>query len=414
LERPIWLFAGGLTKEGNVMDVPTEHRQSGATRRNVLKGAAATGAALAASSIPGAAKAADNVIRGYGVNTGALKDWGLFANSTGLVMDYTETNTDPGVFIRDVVAREIGEDYDFFVFDGGMEDVLGPQGIFLEVDQSHPELTLWDRTSKDFKYAGITQDDEGRQWGFPMVNNADSFGFWPEDLDIADPLAPTTWEFVFESEKTRGRVAVDKEWAVTMVHAGWWLNTSGQASIPDPTNMTGEEAKLVADYLIGRKKAGQFRTFYGGFDEQVELLGNKEVIAITCWEPAIIEVNLQHDKEVVFYAYAEYHFKWGHVFFIPSQAANRANLADIYRTANYFLGGEYTAYQAVERGYVGPNSDLAIEYAKANNWPEEKISIITKAGSKVNRKYAIEPFWGDYVPPNGSLMEEEFQRVLNA
>jgi putative spermidine/putrescine transport system substrate-binding protein len=396
------------------MDKPTKHRWSSVTRRDVLKGAAATGAALAATSIPGATTAAGNVVRGYGVNTGALKDWGLFNDSTGLVMDYTETNTDPGVFIRDVVAREIGEDYDFFVFDGGMEDVLGPGGVFLEVDQSHPELTLWERTSADFKFAGITQDDEGRQWGFPMVNNADAFGFWQDELDIADPLATVSWEFIFESDKTRGRVAVDKEWSVTLVHAGWWLNTSGQASIPDPTNMTGEEAKLVADYLIGRKKAGQFRTFYGGFDEQVELLGNKEVIAITCWEPAIIEVNLQHDKEVVFYAYAEYHFKWGHVFFIPSQAANRANLADIYRTANYFLGGEYTAYQAVERGYVGPNSDLAIEYAKANNWPEEKISIITKAGSKVNRKYAIEPFWGDYVPPNGSLMEEEFQRVLNA
>ena len=108
----------------------TDNPRSAVTRRDVLKGAAATGAALAATGISSAVPAADNVIRGYGVNTGALKDWGLFTNSTGLVMEYTETNTDPGIFIRDVVANDIGEDYDFFVFDGGMEDVLGPQGVF--------------------------------------------------------------------------------------------------------------------------------------------------------------------------------------------------------------------------------------------------------------------------------------------
>ena len=56
----------------------------------------------------------------------------------------------------------------------------------------------------------------------------------------------------------------------------------------------------------------------------MELFGNKEVAAITCWEPAVIEINLQHGKEVVYYAFAEYHYKWGHVFFIPSQGSRSA------------------------------------------------------------------------------------------
>ena len=76
------------------------------------------------------------------------------------------------------------------------------------------------------------------------------------------------------------------------------------------------------------------------------------------------------------------------------RAADRPNLADIYKTANYFLGGEYCAYQAIERGYVGPNSDLAIAYATEHAWPQEHIDIISKAGTKVNRKYAIPPFLG--------------------
>jgi spermidine/putrescine-binding protein len=387
------------------------------TRRNVLKGAGAAGLVLAAGTIPGArerARAAESAtIRGYGVVTAELKDWSILTKSTGLTMEFTPTNTDVGVFMRDIIATGIGEEQDFFVFDGGLQQILGPQGYLLVIDTKHPELTLWDRTPDEFKATEAMQDLNGVQYGIPMVFNADSFGFWPEECGVADPPPQVTWELVYESEKTKGRVALDKEWGVTMPEAASWLNVSGRAQIKDVTNLTAEEARQVSDFLIERKRAGQFRTFYASFDEQVELLGNKEVYAMPCWEPAVLETNLQHGKEVTYYAYAEYHFKWGHAMYLPVEAQDRGNLDNIYKTANWFLGGEYAAYQVLERGYVGPNSDLAVEYAKGHDWPEEQIQTIMKNGDKINKKYKL-PFWGNYAAPNKDVMEEEMERVMNA
>ena len=56
--------------------------------------------------------------------------------------------------------------------------------------------------------------------------------------------------------------------------------------------MTRDEAKVVVDYLIERKKAGQFRTLHSAFEEQVQLLTNKEVVIINCWEPATREAQI--------------------------------------------------------------------------------------------------------------------------
>jgi putative spermidine/putrescine transport system substrate-binding protein len=94
--------------------------------------------------------------------------------------------------------------------------------------------------------------------------------------------------------------------------------------------MTGAEAKQVADFLIDRKRAGQFRTLHTAFEEQIQLLVNKEVDVINCWEPATREANLQLGPGTVVYAYTEEgYFKWGHGAYVASQALQRDNLDDI-------------------------------------------------------------------------------------
>ena len=129
-------------------------------------------------------------------------------------------------------------------------------------------------------------------------------------------------------------------------------------------DLTKEEAKTVVDFLIERKKAGQFRTLHSAFEEQVQLLTNKEVDVINCWEPAVREANLKLGAGTTKYAYTvEGYFKWGHGAYIASQAKDRGNLDNIYKVLNYFLGGEYRALQARDRGYAGPNMDLGVEYA---------------------------------------------------
>ena len=105
----------------------------GRSRRSFLKGSAALGAAaIAAPAIlktsPRQARAEDNVIRIIGPNVIALDDWTAFTEETGLTVEWKGIASDPGVFLKEAIADEAGEDFDMFCFDGGVEDRLAPEG----------------------------------------------------------------------------------------------------------------------------------------------------------------------------------------------------------------------------------------------------------------------------------------------
>ena len=51
--------------------------------------------------------------------------------------------------------------------------------------------------------------------------------------------------------------------------------------------MTTEEFKTVVDFLIDQKKKGQFRVIWSSFQQAVNLIINKEVYVIDCWEPMV-------------------------------------------------------------------------------------------------------------------------------
>ena len=71
------------------------------TRRDAVKGAAATVVVAAAASFdPGAqqALAAGAVVTGYGVTTSQLKDWDIMKATNGIEMQWTGTNADIGTF----------------------------------------------------------------------------------------------------------------------------------------------------------------------------------------------------------------------------------------------------------------------------------------------------------------------------
>lgn len=398
-----------------------DDRKTGAlTRRDVLKTGTAAGVSVAVAGglsvgMTQVAHAASDTIRGYGTTTVQLKDWSLFTNSTGLTMEFTPTDANMGNFMRDVTVNEIGDTHDILFTDGGTQYKLGPEGFYLVIDENHPELALWERTSDNYKRGYITQTPDGTQYGVPMVNNADSFGYWPEAIGVnPNGLEEVSWQKLFENEEAKNRASIDRNWLLTMPEVAFYMQVYGKSEIVDNANLTPEEAKAVGDWAIERKQAGQFRTFHTGFEEQVQLLGNKEVDIINCWEPATKNVNAEAGADVVRYAYTvEGYFKWGIGAYIPTQAAERDNLDNIYRALNYFLDGEYRAFQAIERGYGGPNLDLGVKHAEEAGWPAEQVAAVDAVQKKVDKKYK-KPFWENLNPDHQEAMEEEWQRFLNA
>jgi spermidine/putrescine-binding protein len=386
------------------------------TRRGMLMSMSAAAGLVTAGGFPGAALAQDMpLVKIYGVPTAALKDWAPMEKSIGVKAELSGSSNDVGIFMRDVMGANMGDQVDIFVFESGTEDILGPQGLYAPLDEANPELTLWERTSDDWKRSAVVQDRDGKQWGVPVIGNADSFGYFPEKLGLSpDSTEELSWSLMFEDESTRGRVAYGNAYTYSMGVAALYLQEKGAASFANIADMTPEEAKAVADFLIERKKAGQFRTLYGAFEEQIQLLTNKEVDVINCWEPAVREANLVLGPDATRYAYTkEGYFKWGHGAYIAAQAADRGNLDAIYKVLNYFLSGEYRALQARDRGYAGPNMDLGVEYAEASGWSAEEVEALKATEAKVSKKFS-KPYVSTTTPDNAGAMEEEWQRFMNA
>ncbi len=174
------------------------------SRRDLIKNIAAAGGA--AAILPaigvGPAYAADPIVRGYGVTTAQLKDWSIMTKSIGVQMEFTGTNNSVGVFLRDVSASQLGDKADIFIFESGTEDILGPKGLYLKIDENNPELTLWKRTPDEWKRSEVVTGKDGVQYGVPVIGNADSFGYFPDKVGAAaDGLEELSWSLMFDSEK---------------------------------------------------------------------------------------------------------------------------------------------------------------------------------------------------------------------
>jgi len=395
------------------------YSQAELSRRSLLKAFGAVAGTAAIGGMTGfssALRAEDlQVVRAYGVPTAALKDWSPMEASIGVRCEMSGTSNNVGVFMRDIMASNLGSNTDIFIFESGTEDILGPRGMYAEIQTDHPELTLWNRTSDDWKRSDVVTDDQGTQWGVPVIGNADSFGYLPKNLGLdPDSEEELSWSLLFDDERTRGRSAFGQGWTYSFPSAALYLKSKGAAEISNVADMTGDEAKVVADFLIERKKAGQFRTLYGSFEEQVQLLTNGEVDVINCWEPAVREANLVLGPDATRYAYTkEGYFKWGHGAYVASQAMDRGNVDAIYKVLNYFLSGEYRAIQARDRGYAGPNMDLGVAYAEEKGWSQEVIDSLKATEAKVAKKFS-KPFVSTTTPKNSADIEDQWQRFLNA
>jgi putative spermidine/putrescine transport system substrate-binding protein len=383
------------------------------SRRELLKCAAGLAATVSPLITAGAAYAEElKTFRCYGIPTNAPPDWATFKAETGMDMQWLDIGPGyMGGFIQEIEVNKRGDFTDGFLFEGGIQMKLGGDGYFLKLDPA--KIPLWEKTPDLFKKGPLYQGKDGSLYGVPTIMNADSFGYWPEALD-ANPNGSEelSWALLYESDKTKGKSSVNDQWVLTMPTAANYLKVAKGVKIGDPANLTPDEAKAVADFLIERKRAGQFRVLWSSFEESIDLLGNKEVTIINCWKPAVEE--LKRRNLPVQWAYAkEGYYKWGNGAYLASQVAKRGALDSAYKALNYFLGGAYGAVIADYRGHGTANMDLSLKYAKENSWPEEKIKKITNIQADVTKKFE-KPFWNNLAPDHATEIETEFERFKNS
>lgn len=386
-----------------------------ASRRTVLKGAAATGLAFAMPAIithsTRAQAAEPGVIRMLASVTAPPRDLALFEKETGLKLEFTPFNVD-----------DIGALYNEIIVNGGMEryDILGMLGGmqkgFVEQDAIRPI-----DTSKLKNFAGIPESisrnsllyaGDNVDWGVPLFMNSDSFGYFPEKTGQPRPPELLTWDLLLNSEDTLGKSSMEADQIALMI-GGMYMKTRDLATISDPGNMTPDECKTVADWLIERKKAGQFRNFWKNYDEQMANFANGEVVVQRCWEP-IVKDSRKQGLDVEYAYCSDFHVNWMHGAFVTTPTATSDRMEDVYKTLDWFSGGSYAAAHATNTGYTCSRMDLALEYVQAEGWSEEDVAAVKENQEKVEFKLSNPNFWIPGMPDEMKVYMEQAERFRNA
>lgn len=374
------------------------------SRRGALA-AASAGSLLAMPWIRRSAAADGDTINIMGVETAALDDWTAFEQETGLKVAFTGINSDPGLFQQEIVANAAGDTTDIFLMDGGIQSTLGPKGYFMALDTT--TLPGWDQLPDDLRHSPLLMGSDQKLYGIPAVLNADSFAYYPDAISEKEPLSLA---LLFESEETMGKVGLENTWLTTLPMAATYMKVAKGATIGDPANMTPAEAASVVDFLLERKRAGQFRLFWATFDESLDAMARRETIVSNVWEPVVKQLN-RDGKDVRYAATREGYNKWLIGAYVASQVAERGNQEVVQKALAGLLGGAYSARIAELRGYGTAHPQLGLEYLKAHAGTPEQIQAVEANIVKIDQKFKAPLFWQNAAPDNLRAIEAEWERL---
>ena len=109
---------------------------------------------------------------------------------------------------------------------------------------------------------------QGKVYGVPAVINADSM------IALEDKVGNVDSYGVVFDPKLKGKTAMEDAWINSAIFTAIYLKNSENAKIAEPGNLTPDELGLVMEFLIKHKKDGQFRTFWSGWEQGVQLVAN--------------------------------------------------------------------------------------------------------------------------------------------
>ena len=379
---------------------------SARTRRYVLK------AALAASAVPFLARrvgAAGGTINFADIGVGDPDgDWSRFTGPTGYEVNLVAIGNAPSAILNVLIAGGGTASYDIINIVGGMQKPLVDNNLVEPIDIS--KLPNWSKNKNIEEFLG--QGKPGFQfigykdtiYGVPTVLQGDSFAYLPEKTGTLDSYAA-----LFDP-KWKGYVALEDNYTTAGQKTALYLKHANLAQISNPDDMTPEEFKTVVDFLIDQKKKGQFRVIWSSFQQAVDLIVNKEVYVIDCWEPMVFAAKGK-GVEAVYADPVEGYLLWAMAAYVtnnPNRSPEQTEAA--YKLLDFMLGGWYGAKITTLRGYM--TNTQAPEYAQQHpdEFPAEDAKKVTDITENVRRKFAKGGTWQNRWPTAVDAYESEWSR----
>ncbi len=217
----------------------------------------------------------------------------------------------------------------------------------------------------------------------PTITNADTLGIRP-DL-VGRPI--TSWADLI-SPDFKARAALQDNPTVGVIDVAMALEARGDIKYANKGNMTRPEIDKTIQLMTALKQSGQFRSFWGSFDQSVNLMASGEVVIQSMWSPAVTAVRTR-GIPCVFQPLKEGYRGWGYQLgFMKHLSGIKLDAAMEY--LNWYTSGFAGAFVARE-GYYSAQPENARKYMTAAEW---------------DYWYGGKPAAEDIHDPFGKLMEK--------
>ena len=384
------------------------------SRRDLMKAGLVTG--LAAATMPLATRpthAAGGTINFADIGVGDPDgDWSRFTNPTGWKVNLVAIGNAPSAILNVLIAGGGTTSYDVINIVGGMQKPLVDNNLVQPIDIS--KLANWSKDKNideflskgmpGFKFIGYNDT----VYGVPTVLQGDSFAYLPEKTGKLDSYAA-----LFDP-KWKGYVALEDNYTTAGQKTALYLKHAKLAAIANPDDMTPDEFKTVIDFLIDQKKKGQFRVIWSSFQQAVDLIVNKEVYVIDCWEPMVF-VAKSKGIDAVYADPLEGYLLWAMAAYVtnnPNRSAEQTAAA--YALLDFMLGGWYGAKITTMRGYMTNTQAPGYAQQHADEFPAEDAKKVLGITENVRGKFAKGGTWQNRWPTHVEVYESEWSRFKAA
>ncbi|MFC7704572.1 PotD/PotF family extracellular solute-binding protein [Plastorhodobacter daqingensis] len=377
----------------------------GLSRRAVLKGAAAAGAASTLGAPMIWAQNIQNItLRQVGTGVSNLneiaqkvkEDLGFTLEMTALDSDAATQRaaTQPGSYdIADIeywICKKVWPTGNLQAMDVSRIELYDKiVGIFKD-GKLTPESTVAQGTAPHtvgfVEGPGSTtfvQEQSGWMTLIPTIYNADTLGIRP-DL-IGRPIE--SWAELLNPE-FRGKASILDISSIGIMDMAMVCEAMGEIAYADKGNMTRDEIDRTLAIFTEAKRAGQFRSFWKTFDESVNLMASGEVVIQSMWSPAITAVKAR-GVPCVYQPLKEGYRSWGGGIGL-SAGLSGMELDAAYDYINWYLSG-WTGAFLMRQGYYSAVPETSKNFMSENEW---------------GYWFEGKPATAEIVSPQGQVMEQ--------
>ena len=194
----------------------------------------------------------------------------------------------------------------------------------------------------------------------PTITNADTLGIRP-DL-VGRPI--NSWADLIDPA-FKGKSALQDNPTVGVIDVAMALESRGDIKYGNKGNMTKDEIDKTITIMTNIKKGGQFRSFWGSFDQSVNLMASGEVVIQSMWSPAVAAVRTR-GIPCTFQPLKEGYRGWGYHFGIMKHLTG-LELDCAYEYLNWYTAGFAGAFVARE-GYYSAQPENAKKFLSPAEW----------------------------------------------